>query len=52
MIKENIKTKILRKSPPNFYHFVKEIEAGAKKWFPYKRTCSLQIAAILDVLDV
>ena len=33
---------MLRKSLPNFEHFVKKIEAQAKKWFSYKnkRVCS------------
>ena len=32
--------KILRKPQPNFQHYVKEIEAQAKKWFSYKKTCT------------
>ena len=40
--KENIElTKILRKPPPNFQHYVKKMEAETKKWFSYKKTCSL-----------
>ena len=33
--------KILRTFQPNFYHYVKKIEAQAKKWFSYskKRVC-------------
>ena len=31
--------KILRKSQPNFQHYVKKIEAEAEKWFSYKKTC-------------
>ena len=29
--------KILRKSQPDFQHYVKKIEAQAKKWFSYKK---------------
>ena len=29
--------KILRKFQPNFQHYVKKIEAQAKKWFSYKK---------------
>ena len=27
---------MLRKFQPNFYYYVKKIEAQAKKWFSYK----------------
>ena len=27
---------MLRRSQPNFQHYVKKIEAQAKKWFSYK----------------
>ena len=30
----------MAKSHPNFQHFVKKIEAHAKKWFSYKKTCT------------
>ena len=31
---------MLRKSLPNFQHYIKKIEAQAKKWFSYKKkTC-------------
>ena len=42
IIKENIKIKLknsIKKSQPNLYHYVKKIEAQAKKWFSYKKTC-------------
>ena len=29
--------KKLRKTQPNFQHYVKKIEARAKKWFSYKK---------------
>ena len=29
--------KILRAFQPNFYHYVKKIDAQAKKWFSYKK---------------
>ena len=29
--------KVLRKFQPNFWHYVKKIEAQAKKWFSYKK---------------
>ena len=29
--------KILRTFQPNFYHYVKKIDAQAKKWFSYKK---------------
>ena len=32
--------KILRKFQPNFQHYVKKIEAQAKKWFSYKKRVS------------
>ena len=31
---------MLRKSQPDFERHVKKIEAQAKKWFSYKKTCS------------
>ena len=31
--------KILRKFDPNFQHYVKKIEAQAKRCFSYKKTC-------------
>ena len=34
--------KILRKFQPNFWHYVKKIEAQAKKWFSYKKKRVLQ----------
>ena len=30
---------MLRKSRPNFQHYVKKIEAKAKKGFSYEKTC-------------
>ena len=33
---------MLRKSQPNFYHYVKKIDAKAKKWFLIKRTCMVE----------
>ena len=30
--------KILRKSQPNFQHYVKKVETKAKKWFSYKKS--------------
>ena len=37
-IKENKETKAknnTKKSPPNFLHYLKKIEAQSKKWFSY-----------------
>ena len=31
---------MLRKSHPNFQHYVKKIKAQAKKWFSYKKVQS------------
>ena len=28
---------MLRKSQPNFQHYIKKIEAQTKKWFSYKK---------------
>ena len=33
-----LKPLILRKSQPNFLHYVEKIEAQAKKWFSYKKS--------------
>ena len=35
-----IVTKNILKSSANFKHYVKKIEAQAKKWFLYKKTCN------------
>ena len=34
--------KKLRKTQPNFQHYVKKIEARAKKWFSYKKKTCVQ----------
>ena len=37
-IKRQKLRQMLRKSQPNFQHYVKKIEAQEKKWFSYKKT--------------
>ena len=38
-MKEKLR-KLLRKSQPNFWHYVKEIEAQTKNGFLIKKTCT------------
>ena len=42
--------KKFRKSQPYFQHYVQKIEAQAKKWFSYKKTCSIIIPLLRNVV--
>ena len=41
---------MLRKSLPNFQHYIKKIEAQAKKWFSYKKKRVYLAESIFDML--